>query len=71
MEIKGLKETLGVTDEEFQHLADLKLRTETHIATMFMRVMRSGGNIHGVNHAATAKRRAKNKVARKQRKANR
>jgi hypothetical protein len=71
MEIKGLKESLGVTDEEFQHLADLKLNTQMHIATMMMNVMRRGGNLHGVNHSAVAKRRKANKVARKQRKANR
>lgn len=71
MEIKGLKETLGVTDDQFQHLADLRIAAQMHVATMMMNVMKRGGNIHGVNHAATAKRRKANKVARNQRKKNR
>lgn len=33
-------------------------------------IVHRGGNIHGVNHRATARRRAANKVARKQRKIN-
>lgn len=70
MEIKGLRESLGVTDDQFQHLKDLKARTELHIATMMMNVMRTGGNIHGADYVATAKRRKANKVARKQRKVN-
>lgn len=70
MEIKGLNEKLGLTDEQFQNLRDLRIRTEMHIATMMLNVMKRGGNIHGVNHEATAKRRKANKVARKQRKAN-
>jgi hypothetical protein len=42
------------------------------IMRMFVAVIRArGGNIHGVNAKATAKRRAANKVARAQRKANR
>jgi hypothetical protein len=71
LEIKGLREKLGVTDEQFNHLADLKLRAEKHIATMMLAVMNRGGNIHGVNAKATAKRRKANKVASKQRKRNR
>lgn len=71
MEIKGLRESLGVTDEQFKNLADLRLRAETHIATMMLNVMRTGGNIHGTNYAETAKRRKANKIARRQRRVNR
>lgn len=71
MEIKGLKETLGVTDEQFQYLEDLKIATQAHIANLYLNVMHRGGNIHGVNHDATAKRRKANKTARKQRRVNR
>jgi hypothetical protein len=70
MEIKGLREKLGVTDEQFQNLANLKVRAQMHIATMMLNVMRNGGNIHGVDHEATEKRRKANKLARKQRKLN-
>lgn len=69
MEIKGLNK-LGVTDEEMEHLKDLRVRTEQHIATMMINVMRRGGNLHGSDPVATAKRRKANKVARKQRKLN-
>jgi hypothetical protein len=72
VEIKGLRETLGVTDEQFQHLEDLKLRTQAHIATMMLNVMRRGGNIHGAGDPVEkAKRRKANKLARKQRRINR
>lgn len=71
MEIRGLKETLNVTDEQFKSLADLRVQTQMHIASMMMNVMSRGGNIHGVDHEATAKRRKANKEARKQRRVNR
>jgi hypothetical protein len=71
MEIKGLKESLSVTDDQFKNLADLRVRTQMHIASMMMNVMRLGGNIHGVNHEATARRRKANKKARAQRRINR
>jgi hypothetical protein len=71
MEIKGLRETLGVSDEQFQHLADLRIQAEQKVARMMIHVMRKGGNIHGVDHAATAKRRKANKEAKNSRRINR
>jgi hypothetical protein len=38
---------------------------------MMIHVMRKGGNIHGVDHAATAKRRKANKEAKNSRRINR
>lgn len=70
MEIKGLRESLGVTDEQFKHLEDLKVRTQQHIAVLYMNIMKRGGNIHSYDPAKKAKNRAANKVARKQRKRN-
>jgi len=71
LEIKGLKESLGVTDEQFENLATLKVATQMQTALLYMNIMNRGGNIHSVDHVATAKRRKANKVARKQRKINR
>lgn len=69
MEIKGLDKI--VTEEEMDHLRDLKIQTQNHIATMMLNVMRRGGNIHGANWSAVDKRRKANRVARKQRRVNR
>jgi hypothetical protein len=70
-EVKGLRETLGVTDEQFKHLADLRMVAEARTSLLCINVLKRGGNIHGVNHEATAKRRKANKVAHKQRMKNR
>jgi hypothetical protein len=70
IEIKGLKDKLGVTDEQLDNLRDLRVRTEMHQATMMINVWSRGGNIHGVNKSETTKRRKANKLARKQRKQN-
>jgi len=66
-EIKGLKEKLGVTDAQLDNLRELRLKTEMQQATMMINVWKNGGNIHGVNEEETAKRRKKNKIARKAR----
>ena len=71
MEIKGLKDSLGITEEQVDHLRKLKVQVEQQAAQLYMHVWKNGGNIHGVDHEATAKRRKANKVARKQRKINR
>lgn len=71
MEIKGLKEKLGVSDEQLDNLRKLKVQAEMQQALMMMVVWKTGGNIHGVNESETAKRRKANKAARKARKANR
>jgi len=67
LEIKGLKEKLGVTDEQLDNLRELKVATQSREAFLMMTIWRKGGNIHGVNESATEKRRKKNKAARKAR----
>lgn len=71
MEIRGLKEKLGVTDDQLDNLRALRIQSEMQQAFMMMNIWKRGGNIHGVDEKATRKRRAKNKAARKARKANR
>lgn len=71
MEIKGLKEKLGVTEDQINNLRTLRVQAEVQKAVMMMVIWRKGGNIHGVNEKETAKRRKANKVARKQRRENR
>lgn len=70
MEIKGLKEKLGVTEDQLDNLRALKIQAESQQAFMMLSIWKKGGNLHGVDHEATAKRRKANKVARKQRKQN-
>lgn len=71
VEIKGLKEKLKVTDDQLDNLRALRVQAESQQAFMMLSIWKRGGNLHGVDHAATAKRRKANKVARKQRKVNR
>jgi hypothetical protein len=71
MEIKGLKESLGVTDEQLDHLRQLRVRTEMQQATLMLNIWKRGGNLHNSNPETVARNRKKNKVARKARKANR
>lgn len=67
MDIKGLKDKLNLTPEQEERFNRMKIR----YAIMYLNVLRRGGNLHGVDVEATRKRRAKNRVARKQRKVNR
>jgi hypothetical protein len=67
LEIKGLKEKLGVTDEQLNHLRELRIQAEAQKAAMMLAIWSRGGNIHNVNETETNKRRKKNKVARKAR----
>lgn len=71
LSIKGLREKLGVSDEQLDSLRKLRVQAEMQEATMMMVIWRSGGNIHGANKTKTTKRRKANKVARKQRRENR
>jgi hypothetical protein len=71
MEIKGLKEKLGVTDEQIDHLRDLRIATEMRQAMLMMNIWKRGGNIHSSNPETVASNRKKNKAARKARRANR
>lgn len=72
MEIKGLKEKLGVTESQLDNLRRLRVQSEMRQALMMFVVWKRRGNIHGVpTDAVIAKRRKANRVARKQRKINR
>lgn len=71
MEIKGLQDKLGITDEQIEKLKELKVRTQMQDALLMMNIWKRGGNIHNVNVPETIKRRKANKVARKQRRVNR
>jgi len=71
LEIFGLKEKLGVTDEQLDNLRALRVQAEMQKAMLMLNIWRQGGNIHGVNEKATWKRRKKNKAAKKARRKNR
>lgn len=71
MNIKGLQEKLGVSDEQLDNLRRLRIQAEMQKAFMMTNVWRAGGNIHGVDETGTQKRRAKNKAAKKARRKNR
>lgn len=72
MEIKGLQEKLGVTDEQFDRLRELRVAAELRTAQLYTNVWRRGGTLHNSGDPVEkAKRRKANKVASKQRKANR
>lgn len=67
MEIKGLAEKLGLSEDQKEKLN--RMRVQTYVMTL--NVLRNGGNLHGVNDKETRKRRAANKNARKARRKNR
>lgn len=67
MDIQGLKEKLGLTKEQEETFARMKVQYAILVTTL----IRTGGNLHGVDAEATRKRRAKNRIARKQRRVNR
>lgn len=71
MQIKGLAEKLGVEDAQIERLRQMRVEAAARQIQLISVVTGRGGNMHGVDRVATAKRRAKNKLARKQRKANR
>jgi hypothetical protein len=71
LEIKGLKEKLGVSDEQINNLRELRIQAEAQKAFMMLTIWNKGGNIHGVDKKATSKRRKANKRARKARHGNR
>ena len=68
---KELYEQLGITEEEMDELRKKRVENGMRLLKVYMLIRSRGGNIHGVNHQATAKRRAANKVARQQRRRNR
>ena len=71
MEIKGLLEVLGLSQSDVDRLRQLRIEAAAERLRFLSVVISKGGNIHGVNRSATEKRRARNKVARAQRKVNR
>lgn len=70
MEIKGLYDALGISQSEVDALRTLQVDSAVQRVMFYSRIVSAGGNIHRVNREATAKRRAKNKVARKSRHVN-
>lgn len=71
MEIKGLYEKLGIDQSQVDALREMKVYAAAQRLMFMTQIIGRGGNIHKVNGRATAKRRAKNKVARRQRRVNR
>lgn len=71
MQIKGLVEKLGVDEAAVERLRAMRLAAALRQIQLITLVTQRGGNMHKVDREATAKRRAKNKVARKQRRVNR
>jgi hypothetical protein len=71
MEIKGLTEKLGISEDQLDNLRQLRIATEMRQAMLMVNVWKRGGNIHRSNPETVAKNRKKNKAARKTRKANR
>lgn len=71
MEIKGIYEKLGIDQSEVDKLREMRVDTAAQRLMFMTKIMAGGGNIHRVDHQATAKRRAANKVARRQRRVNR
>lgn len=70
MQIKGLYEKLGIEQSEVDKLREMRVQTASQRLMFMTKIVGSGGNIHRIDHKATAKRRAKNKVARQQRRVN-
>jgi len=71
VEIKGLKEKLGVSDDQLDNLRQLRIATEMRQAMLMMNVWKRGGNIHSSDPKTVASNRKKNKAAKKSRKVNR
>lgn len=71
LEIKGLQEKLGVTEDQLDKLRSLRIATEMQKALLYTNIWRHGGNVHGTGDPVEkGKRRKANKLARKQRKNN-
>lgn len=68
---KELYEQLGITEEEIDALRRKRAENGVRLLNTYSLIVSRGGNIHGINEKATAKRRAANKRARQQRKRNR
>lgn len=68
---KNLYQKMGVSDEERERLETMRFKAMVQRLMFVSKITLGGGTIHNVNHKATAKRRAANKVARKQRRVNR
>jgi hypothetical protein len=67
LHIKGLLEKLDLDQATVDRLRRMRVRAAVQYALFANLIVARGGNIHRVNRKATAKRRARNKAARKQR----
>lgn len=71
VDYKNLLDKLDVSPDQVQKLYEMKFREMQRRAFFITVIIGNGGNIHRTNAKETAKRRAANKVAAKQRKVNR
>ncbi len=71
VKITNLLEKTGTSEEDRNRLRQMVFDAAMETIRQRQTILAKGGNIHGVNHRATAKRRAANKRARQARKANR
>lgn len=72
MKIKGLLESLGLSQEQEDALRLLRMQAATQRVMFYMAIISNGGKIHRYpGRKEMLKRRAKNKAARKARRANR
>ena len=66
MKIRGLLESLNLDQATVDSLRKMRIATAAQYLMFAGLIVARGGSIHGVNRKATAKRRARNKAARKQ-----
>lgn len=69
--ISNLFEAVGADEEQVNKFRAMLVENGMRLLKVQMLIVQRGGNIHKVDHKATAKRRARNKAARKQRRINR
>lgn len=71
LQIPGLYEKLGIEQADVDRLRRMKIEAAAQRLMFASIIVGRGGNLHRVNWLETAKRRRKNKVAKRQRKVNR
>lgn len=65
--IKNLVEAVGADEEDIERLKQMRIEAGLRELRMRTLIISRGGNIHGTNPKAVAKRRKANKAARKAR----
>jgi hypothetical protein len=70
MEIKGLYEALGISQNEVDDLRGMVVRDAAQRLMFYSKIVANGGTIHRVHPDRKAKNRAANRVARKSRRVN-